>query len=92
MTLVSPPRRCASSRAADQINPPTAPPIARAVAVRLRRCSARPRCVCRCPHLVPGAAKLDRMGRQAQARLDELDGLVLNVDEADLETPSAVQE
>ncbi len=82
------------AEAASQINPPTAPPtaVARlryayADALLQRGTSADARI------WFQAASKLDPHGEtDAQARLDELDGLVLNVDEADLETPSAVQE
>ena len=82
------------AEAADQLNPPTAPPIALA---RLRYAyadvlldrgaSADART------WFQAAATLDPHGEtDAQARLDELDGLVLNIDETDLEPPSAVQQ
>ena len=81
------------AEAADQLNPPTAPPIALARlryayadALLDRGASADART------WFQAAAKLDPHGEtDAQARLDELDGLVLNVDETDLEPPSAVQ-
>ena len=82
------------AQAAGEINPPAAPPIAvarlryaYADALLQRGASADAR------SWFQAASKLDSQGQTgAQARLDELDGLVLNVDEADLETPSAVQE
>jgi tetratricopeptide (TPR) repeat protein len=82
------------AEAASQINPPVAPPtaVARlryayADALLQRGTSADARI------WFQAASKLDPHGEtDAQARLDELDGLVLNVDEADLESPSAVQE
>ena len=81
------------AEAADQLNPPTAPPIALARlryayadALLDRGASADART------WFQAAAKLDPHGEtDAQARLDEMDGLVLNVDETDLEPPSAVQ-
>jgi tetratricopeptide (TPR) repeat protein len=82
------------AEASGQINPPVAPPtaVARlryayADALLQRGTSADARI------WFQAASKLDPHGEtDAQARLDELDGLVLNVDEADLESPSAVQE
>jgi tetratricopeptide (TPR) repeat protein len=81
------------AEAADQLHPPAAPPIALARlryayadALLDRDASADART------WFQAAAKLDPHGEtDAQARLDELDGLVLNVDETDLEPPSAVQ-
>ncbi|HWI00572.1 MAG TPA: hypothetical protein VNT27_09580 [Propionibacteriaceae bacterium] len=82
------------AEAASQINAPAAPPIAvarlryaYADALLQRGASADARTWFR------AATKLDPHGEtDAKARLDELDGLVLDLDEADLETPSAVQE
>ena len=82
------------AEAADQLNPPAVPPVAvarlryaYADALRESGSSADARM------WFSAAAKLDPQGEtEAQARVDELDGLVLNVDEADLEPPSAVQE
>src|SRR5215207_3887934 len=81
-------------QAAGQIGPPAAPPIAvarlryaYADALHQRGASADAR------SWYQAASKLDPHGEtDAKARLDELDGLVLYVDEADLESPSAVQE
>lgn len=80
--------------AAGQLGPPAAPPtaVARlryayADALLARGASADAR------SWFQAAAKVDQHGdTDAQARLDELDGLVLEVDEADLEPPSVVQE
>jgi tetratricopeptide (TPR) repeat protein len=82
------------AEAAGQISPPAAPPVAvarlryaYADALLQRGATADARTWFR------AATKLDAHGEtDAQARLDELDGLVLDLDEADLETPSAVQE